>query len=133
MKYIFFVTWFSLTSTTVNVFHHSPQKHHVFALVSISSLGLVICFFAGGWPTHAFSWVERNGGIDSESDYPYTYQKHKGMCNAMKAGDKEVSIDGFATGALSDHVGDVCSTSYNECIHCCLFHRGELCHFIYQR
>ena len=49
--------------------------------------------------------MERNGGIDSESDYPYTYKKQKGMCNAMKAGDKEVSIDGFATGARV-YVGD---------------------------
>ena len=54
-----------------------------------------------------------DGGIDVESDYPYRYAKHKGMCNAMKAGDKEVSIDGFATGAPTVHVGDdVCLNNF---------------------
>ena len=52
--------------------------------------------------TDAFGWVERNGGIDVESDYPYTNVNSKtaGMCNAVKAGDKEVSIDGFVAGAF---------------------------------
>ena len=38
--------------------------------------------------------------MDVESDYPYAnmHSANEGMCNAMKAGDKEVSIDGFAAG-----------------------------------
>ena len=56
--------------------------------------------FAGGWATSAYRWVERNGGMDVESDYPYANMNsaNAGMCNAMKAGDNEVSIDGFAGG-----------------------------------
>jgi len=50
--------------------------------------------------TNAYGWVERNGGIDVERDYPYAarYTTNAGMCNVLHAGRKEVTIDGFRSG-----------------------------------
>jgi len=48
------------------------------SLVSVSEEELVQCSHNGnqgcngGWMDDAFSWVNTNGGIDSEEDYPYT-------------------------------------------------------------
>jgi len=46
-------------------------------------------------------WVQYNGGIDVEADYPYKPNSPTpGICDLLKEGDKEVSIDAVRTGAL---------------------------------
>jgi len=63
-------------------------------LISLSEQELVSCSSAnygckGGWPTRAFSWINQNGGLDTERDYPYTAQD--AYCNQNKA-RKRISV-----------------------------------------
>lgn len=56
-------------------------------LISLSEQELVDCDSTnegceGGYMDYAFEWVINNGGIDTESDYPYTGTD--GACNANK-------------------------------------------------
>ena len=56
-------------------------------LISLSEQELVDCDSTnygceGGYMDYAFEWVISNGGIDSESDYPYTGVD--GTCNTTK-------------------------------------------------
>lgn len=56
-------------------------------LISLSEQELVDCDSTndgcdGGYMDYAFEWVMQNGGIDSESNYPYTGQD--GTCNITK-------------------------------------------------
>ncbi|KAK6932683.1 Peptidase C1A, papain C-terminal [Dillenia turbinata] len=68
-------------------------------LISLSEQELVDCVTTnygcgGGYMNNAFQWVVNNGGIDSESDYPYT--AHAGTCNTTKVDEnKVVTIDGY--------------------------------------
>ncbi|XP_010274449.1 PREDICTED: zingipain-2-like [Nelumbo nucifera] len=64
-------------------------------LVSLSEQELVDCdsydsACDGGWPYRAFQWVIDNGGIATESQYPYSGQ---GVCNTNAP--KTVTIDGY--------------------------------------
>lgn len=62
-------------------------------------LGETKTFGAGGLPPRSMLWVQYNGGIDVESDYPYHPKSPTpGMCDLLKEGDKEVSIDEVITG-----------------------------------
>ncbi|KAJ8621672.1 hypothetical protein MRB53_030201 [Persea americana] len=49
---------------------------------------------------YAFEWVVQNGGIDSESNYPYTGED--GTCNISKEETKVVTIDGYIDVAEKD-------------------------------
>lgn len=56
-------------------------------LISLSEQELVDCDTTndgceGGYMDYAFEWVMSNGGIDSESNYPYAGQD--GTCNTEK-------------------------------------------------
>lgn len=56
-------------------------------LISLSEQELVDCDKTdggceGGYMDYAFEWVINNGGIDTESNYPYTGQD--GKCNIEK-------------------------------------------------
>ncbi|KAH7568774.1 hypothetical protein JRO89_XS06G0048300 [Xanthoceras sorbifolium] len=67
-------------------------------LVSLSEQELVDCDTTndgcdGGYMDYAFEWVINNGGIDKESDYPYTGLD--GYCNTTKEETKAASIDGY--------------------------------------
>ncbi|KAJ3685713.1 hypothetical protein LUZ61_014877 [Rhynchospora tenuis] len=67
-------------------------------LQSLSEQELVDCVTdcagcAGGNQDSAFEWVIKNGGIDTEEDYPYTAQN--GTCNITKAGIHAASITGY--------------------------------------
>uniref|UniRef100_A0A5B6ZEN8 Putative low-temperature-induced cysteine proteinase-like n=1 Tax=Davidia involucrata TaxID=16924 RepID=A0A5B6ZEN8_DAVIN len=67
-------------------------------LISLSEQELVDCDKTndgceGGYMDYAFEWVVSNGGIDTESDYPYTGVD--GTCNTAKEEIKAVTIDGY--------------------------------------
>ncbi|KAK1326576.1 Cysteine proteinase RD21a [Acorus calamus] len=67
-------------------------------LISLSEQELIDCDTTnegcdGGYMDYAFEWVINNGGIDSESDYPYTGLE--GVCNVTKEEIKLVTIDGY--------------------------------------
>ncbi|XP_047335371.1 zingipain-2-like [Impatiens glandulifera] len=47
----------------------------------------------GGFVHQAFEFITRNGGIDTEEDYPY--QEADGTCDATKVNSKVVRIDGY--------------------------------------
>ncbi|XP_047318994.1 ervatamin-B-like [Impatiens glandulifera] len=67
-------------------------------LIDLSEQELVDCERASqgcksGYIFTAFHFIIRNGGIDTEKDYPY--REAKGTCNATKMKSKLVSIDGI--------------------------------------
>lgn len=61
-------------------------------LISLSEQELVDCDTTnegceGGYMDYAFEWVVSNGGVDTESDYPYTGKD--GTCNIEKVMKKQ--------------------------------------------
>ncbi|XP_010279138.1 PREDICTED: histone-lysine N-methyltransferase SETD1B-like [Nelumbo nucifera] len=67
-------------------------------LISLSAQELVDCDKTsdgcdGGCMNCAFEWVMMNGGIEAESNYPYTGQD--GNCNITKEQTKVVAINGY--------------------------------------
>ncbi|KAJ3696643.1 hypothetical protein LUZ61_000348 [Rhynchospora tenuis] len=67
-------------------------------LLSLSEQELVDCVSTcykcrGGWPTKAFQWVINNGGIATESYYPYSATN--GTCNSNGASYHAASIKGY--------------------------------------
>ncbi|GAV67978.1 Peptidase_C1 domain-containing protein/Granulin domain-containing protein/Inhibitor_I29 domain-containing protein [Cephalotus follicularis] len=70
-------------------------------LISLSEQELVDCDTTndgcdGGYMDYAFEWIISNGGIDTESDYPYTSSDGTGgTCNVTKEETKVVTIDGY--------------------------------------
>ncbi|XP_050367823.1 low-temperature-induced cysteine proteinase-like [Argentina anserina] len=71
-------------------------------LISLSEQELVDCDTtndgcSGGYMDYAFEWVISNGGIDTESDYPYTSTTgFDGTCNVTKEEtSKVVTIDSY--------------------------------------
>ncbi|XP_074308037.1 low-temperature-induced cysteine proteinase-like [Silene latifolia] len=67
-------------------------------LISLSEQELVDCDSSnqgcnGGYMDYAFEWVINNGGIDTETAYPYT--GIGAMCNSNKERKRVVSIDGY--------------------------------------
>ncbi|XP_028764934.1 low-temperature-induced cysteine proteinase-like [Neltuma alba] len=67
-------------------------------LISLSEQELVDCDTTndgcdGGNMDYAFEWVISNGGIDTETNYPYTGAD--GTCNITKEERKVVGIDGY--------------------------------------
>lgn len=67
-------------------------------LISLSEQELVSCDSTnegcdGGYMDSAFEWIISNGGIDTESDYPYTGLD--GTCNISKEKTKAVTIDSY--------------------------------------
>ncbi|XP_073001167.1 cysteine proteinase mucunain-like [Typha latifolia] len=68
-------------------------------LTSLSEQELVDCDTAsnqgcnGGLMDDAFEFIIKNGGIDTEEDYPY--RAHNGRCDLSRKNAKVVSIDGY--------------------------------------
>jgi C1A family cysteine protease len=51
----------------------------------------------GGWTEHAYNYVNRAGGIETESDYPYTsYTGKTGTCTATSS-KYVISVKGYKT------------------------------------
>jgi len=51
----------------------------------------------GGWTEHAYKYVTKAGGIETESDYPYTsYAGKTGTCSAQ-ASKNVISVSGYKT------------------------------------
>lgn len=56
----------------------------------------------GGWPEWAYDYVKRAGGIETESDYPYSaYYGNSGSCKATSSKFK-VGVSSFTTLAQSE-------------------------------
>ncbi len=51
---------------------------------------------------YAFSWIEENGGIDTEKDYPY--EALQGTCDVDKRDRLVVTIDGHEDVPVNDEV-----------------------------
>lgn len=76
---------------------------HTNQLVSLSEEEIVQCNqeddhgCMGGFMQHAFEWVEKNGGLDTLKDYPYTSGTGMtGSCNATKETTRKVAkIGGY--------------------------------------
>ncbi|XP_051212909.1 cysteine protease 1-like [Lolium perenne] len=78
-------------------------------LVTLSEQELVDCArngrnsgCHGGIMDDAFEFIARNGGLDTEEDYPYTGRE--GKCDLAKKGLKVVSIDGFEDVPANDEL-----------------------------
>ncbi|XP_047315507.1 cysteine proteinase COT44-like [Impatiens glandulifera] len=56
----------------------------------------------GGLMDYAFDFIHRNGGIDTESDYPYLASD--GTCDVAKENAKVVSIDGYEDVPSNDEI-----------------------------
>uniref|UniRef100_A0ACD5TL50 Uncharacterized protein n=1 Tax=Avena sativa TaxID=4498 RepID=A0ACD5TL50_AVESA len=79
-------------------------------LVTLSEQELVECArngqnsgCNGGMMEDAFDFIARNGGIDTEEDYPYT-GKDSGRCDHAKRSRTVVSIDGFESVPENDEL-----------------------------
>ncbi|KAF2904124.1 hypothetical protein ILUMI_02047, partial [Ignelater luminosus] len=62
-------------------------------LTSLSEQNLVDCSGSagnggcrGGWPSHAFNYIQQNGGIDTEASYPYEAKDGECRYNAQNSG-----------------------------------------------
>ncbi|TVU25682.1 hypothetical protein EJB05_28187, partial [Eragrostis curvula] len=68
-------------------------------LVSLSEQELMDCDNGdnqgcnGGLMDYAFQFIKKNGGITTESNYPYLGEQKR--CNKAKAGSHDVTIDGY--------------------------------------
>jgi C1A family cysteine protease len=52
----------------------------------------------GGWTERAYSYVQRNGGITTESNYPYTSGRGvTGTCNTAAASEDVIKVNGYTT------------------------------------
>lgn len=75
-------------------------------LISISEQELVDCDTSynegcnGGLMDYAFQFIIKNGGIDTEEDYPYTGRD--GKCDTYRKNAKVVSIDGYEDVPVND-------------------------------
>ncbi|KAM0941079.1 putative actinidain [Dioscorea sansibarensis] len=66
------------------------------SLISLSEQQVIDCMYKScqpGWPIKTYLYIKRNGGIDTDMDYPYTATVNQ--CDTSKENKKVVSIDGF--------------------------------------
>lgn len=86
-------------------------------LVSLSEQELVSCDgfnygCDGGDMDLAMGWIIENGGVDTESDYPYTSTSGlTGSCDYSRVNVKAVSIDGYTDVSSYDEEALLCAAS----------------------
>lgn len=91
-------------------------------LISLSEQELVSCDYSnygcdGGDMDLAMGWLVQNGGVDTESDYPYTSTSGlTGSCEYSRVSSKAVSIDGYADVSSYDEEALLCAASQQPVI-----------------
>lgn len=98
-------------------------------LLSLSEQELVDCDkeqdqgCSGGLMDNAFEFIIKNGGIDTEEDYPYTAVD--GSCIKAKRNRKVVTIDGYEDVPENDEKALKRAAAHQvRCIGCLCWHRG---------
>ncbi|KAL1190464.1 Germination-specific cysteine protease 1 [Cardamine amara subsp. amara] len=85
-------------------------------LISLSEQELVDCDTSynqgcnGGLMDYAFQFIIKNGGLNTEQDYPY--RGSDGKCNSIQKNSKVVSIDGYADVPTNDETALKKAISY---------------------
>jgi len=91
-------------------------------LVSLSEQNLMDCNYNnngcnGGYPEYALDYIIRNGGIDTEADYPY--QMSRGYCRYSNANSYTIKgVGRVSSGSESDLKRAVSMVPVSVCIDC---------------
>eukprot|EP01035_Chromulina_nebulosa_P018338 gene18338-24029_t len=66
---------------------------------------------SGGWPERGYSYVKRNGGLETEADYPYTsYYGTTGTCSSSSS-KSVVTVSNYYTLTTEDSIASYVQSS----------------------
>jgi len=132
-------------SATEQIEHDAARELKISSLLSaqqITSCDTTSYGCNGGWTENAYNYVKKAGGIETESDYPYSsYQGVTGQCKANSAkyvvkvtgyttirgesnmaayvqqtGALSVCVDASTWSSYSGGIMSKCGTSINHCV-----------------